>query len=322
MTIIDPRRAGATLLTPPGADRTPEWFAARQRGIGGSEIAAIVGRNPYSTAAKVWASKLPSWRPEPPTEAMLAGIRDEPHVADVWSHGTGIAAEPTGTWLAADGLALASPDRLTADGGGLEIKTHGSSQCHVWHHPVDIPWHAYAQAQWCMHVTGAPHWHVVAWCRGAAELVRTERVDADRDVAAYLLYRAEEFWHHVTTLTAPDGLDDTDPGDPYDVYEAGSSITDDGFVGWRARIEELTARRNLLTGPIDDEIGELRDKIRTALAGAEYGRDSTKRILVRNAEVTTRSTDVKRLQADYPDVYDTVVAAKTHTRLSFPKEQT
>ena len=60
-----------------------EWLAARKAGIGGSDAAAIIGLNPFSSPLTVWADKTSVDEPqeESESEAIWLGNVLEDHVA-------------------------------------------------------------------------------------------------------------------------------------------------------------------------------------------------------------------------------------------------
>jgi putative phage-type endonuclease len=65
----------------PGSD---EWHAARQDGIGGSEIAAVLGLSPWESAFSLWYRKRGITPPRQANTEMDAGRRLEPVICDVF----------------------------------------------------------------------------------------------------------------------------------------------------------------------------------------------------------------------------------------------
>ena len=66
-----------------------EWLAERKTGIGGSEIAAILGISPWATPVTVWMDKTGRSAPGEETEAMRIGTELEQFVAERYSEQTG-----------------------------------------------------------------------------------------------------------------------------------------------------------------------------------------------------------------------------------------
>ncbi len=65
------------------------WMAARRRGLGGSDIAALFGLHPYKTAHQVWLEKMGRAPEQAETPDMRRGKRQEPLAADVYVERTG-----------------------------------------------------------------------------------------------------------------------------------------------------------------------------------------------------------------------------------------
>ena len=61
-----------------------QWLAARRKGIGGSDAAAITGESRFATKLSVWAAKLNTLPPIEQTEAMYAGGVLENSIA-IWA---------------------------------------------------------------------------------------------------------------------------------------------------------------------------------------------------------------------------------------------
>jgi putative phage-type endonuclease len=110
---------------------TPEWHALRSAGIGGSDVAAIVGASPWSSPFKIWAVKTGKLSDESSqSEAMEWGSRLEAVILDKFKeeHPDFTVWASPGTWAHVDRpWQLANPDGIytTSDGkqGIIEIKT-------------------------------------------------------------------------------------------------------------------------------------------------------------------------------------------------------
>ena len=69
-----------------------EWLTARKAGIGGSDAAAIIGLNPFSSPLTVWADKTSADEPqeESESEAIWLGNVLEDHVARRYAEESGL----------------------------------------------------------------------------------------------------------------------------------------------------------------------------------------------------------------------------------------
>lgn len=71
------------------ADDRPRWLAARRTGIGGSDIASILGANPWKGALAVWADKTGKVEDHEAGEAALWGSKIEPLILEHFGQVTG-----------------------------------------------------------------------------------------------------------------------------------------------------------------------------------------------------------------------------------------
>lgn len=147
-------------------NQSPEWHAARA-GIGGSDIAAILGKSPWKSAFTLWGEKLGSLATdEEPSMAMKLGTKFEQPIRELWEeiNSDWLKVHETGTWQSnANALWKANPDGIIEweDGqlGVLEIKFTRQ----YWD---ELPEHYALQVQWYMHVLGLRKAIVVAVAGG------------------------------------------------------------------------------------------------------------------------------------------------------------
>lgn len=179
--------------------------------VGGSEIGAVCGLDPWLDATTLAARKL-GLIPEPPeTEAMKLGKRLEPIVAE-------LAAERGYQVVAASGETEHDPERRWCVGrpdgftvvaerpAVAELKTVGQLAARAgW--DAGPPLHYQAQCQWYMHLTGLNDAAVFALVGG--QRFDVYELERDDDAIGALLEAAEAFVKLVRRgrLPAPDGSD-------------------------------------------------------------------------------------------------------------------
>lgn len=153
---------------------TDAWLAARRKGIGASEIAAVLGISPWESPFSLYWRKVGGWEFEASPE-MEWGTRLEEAIAAKWEDNHPLMwARPVPLQVGPEPWMLATPDRgvgmRSASGGYddpwdpawtralalLELKTAHSVH-DGWGEPntAEIPVHYRAQVQWQMAVTGA-----------------------------------------------------------------------------------------------------------------------------------------------------------------------
>ena len=138
---------------------SPEWHALRLRGIGGSDVAGILGLSPWNSPYKVWAVKTGRLDDSfVPSEAADWGNRLEPIVLDKFEEEFPDLKvyRNVGTWANNERpWQLANPDALyeTPDGrlGIIEVKT--SRYEDGWENDQP-PVHYQTQVQWYAQTLG------------------------------------------------------------------------------------------------------------------------------------------------------------------------
>ncbi|MFI6033014.1 YqaJ viral recombinase family protein [Streptomyces sp. NPDC051315] len=207
MTTATTYPSGATVVLGPDAPRE-EWHAVRKSGIGGSDIAAICGLNPWTSPLEIWLKKtgqtVPPRIDEVLSEAAEHGHELEPFVASRFTKKTGLPIfDNPGTLRLPDiPWALVNLDRTTEDGGlpgVVELKTRSSYALQEWleEPPVDVQ----VQTQWQLLVTGWSFGYTAALIGGQRTIVH--RIERDEKLIEDLLAIAAEFWGRVETGLQP-----------------------------------------------------------------------------------------------------------------------
>ncbi|MFJ6841421.1 YqaJ viral recombinase family protein [Streptomyces griseoluteus] len=201
----------ARLLLPAGAPQDA-WHAARLGGIGGSDVAAILGMDPHRGSLHVWLEKTgqaPARRDARLDRAARRGHRLEGLTAEFFAEDSGLTViDSPGTLQHVDHPHwIANPDRLTDGGDGelgvLECKsrTWRSARSEGWH-GEQAPDRPAIQAHWYLTVTG----YGVSYVAGLIddELVWF-RLERDDELCALLADSVNRFWYdHVLAAVPPE----------------------------------------------------------------------------------------------------------------------
>ncbi|SDL28910.1 YqaJ viral recombinase family protein [Streptomyces indicus] len=215
MSTTDTTRQATPLVFPSGAvvvldadAPREEWHAIRRTGLGGSDLPAICGLNPYTSPLEVWLRKTgqPVPRREDPIldEAALMGHALEPITATRFTAITGLIAEPHPGTLRRPDMphAIVNLDLTTEENselGVVELKSRSSYALNDW--LDDIPIDVQVQIQWQLAVTGWTFGYAAALIGGQRTLVH--RLERDEQMIADLYAIADEFWGWVTTGQRP-----------------------------------------------------------------------------------------------------------------------
>lgn len=167
----------------------------RNTGLGGTDVAAIVGLSPYKKPWDVYADKRGLSEPFEQTERMRIGIAQQPTIVSLFEARTGRKV----TWFDKTirhpkvSFIIGTPDGLLEEDAGFEAKTAGIDQAWRWGvEQDDLPEEYLIQCQWYMLLTGRPRWSVAALIGGDRFVVH--ELAEDKDFQSMLYERAERFW--------------------------------------------------------------------------------------------------------------------------------
>lgn len=289
----------ARIITPDElAQGTPEWLDWRRDKIGGSDVAAILGWSPYSTARDVWASKLHGTEATH-NDAMSRGTYLEPSIL-AWYADTVGPIYP-GVLAVRDGWKAGSTDALN---GRIIVEAKSSQTdkkirelypddpARHWGDPGtdQVPAYYLAQAIWYMHVLDAPECHVARCAVGFDLEWSYYVVRRDLEVEAAIVAQVEA-WRAAYLLT----------GEP--PPESGPS-----GGAWTSYVEQKTARvERAPTLEADDELTALITE--HAELGAEAKRISKRRSVLRDL-IVDAAHEYERVDAGNASAHIQLVAKR------------
>lgn len=176
--------------------RTQEWYSARKGRVTGSNVAAIIGDDPYRTADDVLRQMVRDYHNAPSeyqdNPAMAWGRANEANAIAMFELDTGMEVEKCGFFPYEDWLG-ASPDGLIDDDMILEFKCPYG----IRNKPAPVPFmrldqtHYYGQVQIEMHCTGRKNAVFAQWATNGSV---HEFVGYDPTWIAENLPRLREFY--------------------------------------------------------------------------------------------------------------------------------
>ena len=187
---------------------TPEQIAERPSLMGSSDVAAVVGLNPYATGVDVFNEKRGLVDPFEGNDATRFGDKMEPVILDDYEERFGVMVtrklpthrHPELEWAAA------TPDGLTEREGVptiVEAKTAGWRVAHRWGptNTDEVPEEYLVQVQWQMFVLGLDRAdiHVVV-----DREFRTYTIDRNQRLIDGIVARAKEFWENTQNGIPPE----------------------------------------------------------------------------------------------------------------------
>jgi len=193
-----------------------DWLEARRVGLGGSDVAAILGLSKWGTPFSVWQDKVGISKPDRDNEAMYWGRKLEDLVAERFQEVTGLKTRRQNAifvhyecpWM------IANVDRvIVGENKGLEIKTTSEYMRDQWQGD-SIPDIYYCQVQHYIEVMG---WNS-CWAAvliGGNKFVHKE-VPRDPEFIRLLIEKEREFWETYVIPGTPPPL--TCEDNPSEIY--------------------------------------------------------------------------------------------------------
>lgn len=196
---------------------TPEQQSIRRQGIGGSEIAAVCGLNPWSKPIDIWLTKMGRATFEPSFHLERGTYLEDGFLAWYAARFRRHLIEKPGTLVhPVHPIVIATPDAVADRTCVVEIKAPNWRTGADWGEPDtdQIPDYYQPQPQWEMAVTGTKEADVVAFLDGD---IRRFRVQFDEELFGALLEQAERFWRN---YVMPDRPPPEDGSESYSEYLA------------------------------------------------------------------------------------------------------
>lgn len=180
-----------------------EWLEARKQGIGGSDMAAILGFNKYRDAVSVWLDKRGELPPVEENEPMYWGNVLEEVVAQEFAKRTGWKVRNNNYTLQSieHPYLLANIDReIVGVDAGLECKTANAFKKDEWEGD-EVPTSYYIQCQHYMAVTGKSSWWIACLLGGNTFIYK--EIPRNEEVIEAIIREGKTFWDMVESGTVP-----------------------------------------------------------------------------------------------------------------------
>lgn len=282
-----------------------EWLDVRKSGIGSSEVATIVGLNPWETPYQLWRRKLGLDPAKEENFAMRAGHYLEDAVSMFWHDETGceVIKSSAGDWIIRDNdrpYLQVSPDRTywlkdqphnNENKGILECKTTQKSI-----DGDDIPKHWFCQVQYQLGVAGYRQGSLAWLCSG--------REFGYKDIAFvpdfydWLTAEVEKFWKdNILGKQEPNAASVEDVLLKYNRHTNGKvvEVGDELFGVY----EDLKLLKDELS-QLEERKKELEDKLKMSFGDAEAISYGGQTLATWKAPKPSDKFDVKAFLAAHP----------------------
>lgn len=294
------------------------WLSERRGGLGGSDVAAVLGLSPWRTAVDVWLDKTGRAAPQEETEAMRIGTELEDFVARRYCEATGRTVQRFNR-MVHRGCLLGNFDRLVVSEGAKvashqgEIRTDTLLECKTssrdW--ADGVPIYYQTQVQHYMGLTEELRHADVAVLFLVHKRFETFRVERDDEVIATLRERLTAWWErYVAGDEMPPPANEADCKALWARSNPGKTVTADEATS------DAVNRYRILKAEADDmaeALDALKGEICAAMGDAETLADATGRPLVTwKSRKDAARTDWKAVAGEL-GATDELVAAHTVT---------
>lgn len=279
-----------------------QWVKERRNGVGGSDVAAIMGFSPWKTPYRVYQEKrgeVEAWEGNAITDW---GHRMEPIIRQWYSDKTGrcVRVPEDIIYHGKYPHMLASLDGFTDDPRGVEVKTARNGR--DWGEPGtnQIPAYYMLQVQHYMIVTGFEVFDVpVSIGGGSPELYE---VPADKELQEMIIEAEAAFWQRVVDGNPPEPTTYADAVQRFGKAGARGAViasledihTCIDLQSVRDQIAVLEAKEELLKGKLIIALGDNGDVLVRS--------DGTPLITYKMAK-GRKTLDAKALEKDMPEIY-------------------
>lgn len=296
-----------------------EWLTERAKGIGSSEIATIMGVNPWQTPYQLWERKVGAAAEEQDSPILRAGHMLEEVVAKYYAEDARkhVIKSSAGDWVAVDKdcpILRVSPDRLYflkglgGERGVLECKTTSKGI-----DKDDIPMNYFCQLQYQMGILGLQR-GTLAWLERGVTFDYQE-FDFDSDLFDLMRCKAVEWWKtYVEGNTPPPPISAKDVIAIHPDSKDAEAVATDETLGDVMRLKDINAELKALTAEAD----AIKDRLACAFGEAERlvteDKEGGRSLLATYKSQTTRRLDTSRIKDRYPSMYE-ALSKPTTTRV-------
>ncbi len=269
------------------------FHAERLTGLGGSDLGAILGLNPWRTPFQVYQEKTGQAEPFTGNLQTRFGSYAEEFVAREYCEQTGHQVQRFNAMLRRGNI-IGHVDRLVIPEGakraswrdqvrtdrGLEAKTanaFAAGRDSEWgeSHTDQIPESYLVQVAAYQALTGCQYWDL-AVLFGNQEF-RIYHLTRDLELEAMILEAAEKFWRdHVLARIPPDPRDEAEARQRWPRHDPGKILTASGDL---EAIIKAYANEKARAGEIDRLLQSIKDKLIPAIGDSETIASDTGQIL-------------------------------------------
>lgn len=283
-----------------------EFLTARQSGIGGSDIAAVLGLSRYKTPLDIYLAKTAPEAQQENAEHLYWGHALEAPIINRFREETGFAVQPQPPTARhpQHEWAIANADALItgADGkpeGILEIKTSSAFKSREWgaDDTDEIPLEYIAQVQWYMGIFDVDYGYLAVLIGG--NRYKHYRLNLDRELFAAMLEKARAFWHgHILAGIPPEPQNSDDVQRLFPQDDGAAAEADTETLAAYNELKHLKAQ----AAELKSEIEAREELLKTKIGSRAVMQLEGSPLFTWKAQ-NRQSFDSKAFKSEYPELY-------------------
>nr|DAM13514.1 MAG TPA: Exonuclease [Caudoviricetes sp.] len=294
----------ANVLVQTASMERNNWLEWRKNGIGGSDVGAIAGVNPWKSPISVYLEKIGEAPKAEENERMYWGNVLEDIVAKEFSKRTGFKVQRRNAMYQhpEHEFMLANVDRIyIKDGhvaGILECKTTNEYSKDQWEGDK-IPNHYYLQVQHYLAVTDFQEAYIAVLIGGNKFLYK--KINRDDELIDYLIKIESDFWQMVQENTPPpmDGSADADNILSY-LYPESEPEKEIHLDTLEDDLKNLDRIKEDIK-ELDQQKKEVEQTIKNLMEDAEIARIGERKVTWKT--VVFNRIDSKKLKKEKPEIF-------------------
>lgn len=280
------------------------WEKLRMQGIGGSDVAVIMGYNPWKKPYALYCEKVGLVPPEDlsENEAVEWGTKLEPIVAQKFSEVTGKKLKRWGTVCNPDApWQMANFDRLiVGEDCGLECKTANAFKKEEWEGD-NVPDAYYCQVQWYASLSGLSGWWIA--CLIGGQHFEYKYIPRNDAFIQDMLEKVTDFWENHVLAKVPPDIDGSGSSSEAVKKAYPTSNGMETALPYTAleiikRLDELDKTLAI----IKEQQDEGKNQLKLMLGENEIGIIDNRKVTWKTQKGRT-TIDNKKLQKEYADAY-------------------
>lgn len=297
-----------------------EWLKERQKGIGGSDVGAILGVNKYKTPFQIYLEKTQEIKEvQESSEAAYWGTELEDMVAREFAKRTGKKVRRDTKHFASEKypFMVANIDRrVVGEKAILECKTVNQFGAKEWE-GEEIPASYLVQVQHYIYVTGAEKAYIA--CLIGGQKFIWKEMKRDDELIEMIINAEKDFWKLVEEKTPP-ALDGSSAAEKYlkerfkDVQEGTKVALDSEH---KEMIEEYLNLKEQIK-ELEQETKALENSLKLKIGDNEAGYIDN--FLVNWRGYSRTSIDSKKLKEEQPEIYDKYLKKSKYRKFEIKEE--